>query len=82
MQGKSIPLLLSFIFICVIAVIIFSSREINRLNYITEKNNILIDSLKGELEIEIFEKSRYISIVEQVSEVNCEEVKEIINGTE
>ena len=49
---------------------------------LVEKDKIIIDSLKGELDIEIFEKSRYISIVEQVSEVNCKEVKEIIDGTE
>ena len=82
MEIKSISLLLSFIFICLITIIVFSSREIGRLNDIAQRDIVLIDSLKGELEIEIFEKSRYISIVEQVSEVNCKEVKEIINGTE
>ncbi len=82
MEVKSISLLLSFIFICLITIIVVSSREIGRLNDITERDAVLIDSLKGELEIEIFEKSRYINIVEQVSEVNCKEVKEIINGTE
>jgi hypothetical protein len=81
-EVKSISLLLSFIFICLITIIVVSSREIGRLNDITERDAVLIDSLKGELEIEIFEKSRYINIVEQVSEVNCKEVKEIINGTE
>lgn len=82
MELKSISLLLSFIFVCLITIIVVSSREIGRLNDITERDAVLIDSLKGELEIEIFEKSRYINIVEQVSEVNCKEVKEIINGTE
>lgn len=82
MQNKSVSVLLSFIFICVILFIVISSKEIRRLNDITERDAILIDSLKAELDIEIFEKSRYISIVEQVSEVNCKEVKEIIDGTE
>lgn len=82
MEMKSVSFLLGFIFICLIAVIITSSREIGRLNDIAERDAVLIDSLKGELDIEMFEKSRYISIVEQVSTVNCKEVKEIIDGTE
>jgi hypothetical protein len=81
-EAKSISLLLSFIFICLITIIVVSSREIGRLNDIAERDAVLIDSLKGELDIEIFEKGRYISIVEQISEVNCKEVKEIIDGTE
>jgi hypothetical protein len=82
MQNKSVSILLAFIFICVICVIVVSSREVSRLNDITKRDAILIDSLKAELDIEIFEKSRYINIIDQVSEVNCKEVKEIINGTE
>ena len=82
MINKSASFMLAFIFISVIAILIISSKEINRLNAITERDAVLIDSLKGELDIEIFEKSRYINIIEQVSEVNCKEVKEIINGTE
>jgi hypothetical protein len=82
MQNKSVSIILSFIFICVICLILISSREVSRLNDITKKDAVLIDSLKAELDIEIFEKSRYISIVDQVSELNCKEVKQIINGTE
>jgi hypothetical protein len=82
MQNKSVSILLAFIFICVICVIVVSSKEVSRLNDITKRDAILIDSLKAELDIEIFEKSRYINIIDQVSEVNCKEVKEIINGTE
>ena len=82
MKDKSVSVLLSFIFICLMSVIVASCMEIGRLNHITEKDAILIDSLKGELDIETFDKSRYISIVDQVSELNCREVKEIIDGTE
>lgn len=79
---KAISLLLVFIFISITLIIISFKQETDKLNAVIEKDKIIIDSLKGELDIEIFEKSRYISIVEQVSEVNCKEVKEIINGTE
>ena len=79
---KAISLLLAFIFVSITLVIISFKQETDKLNSVIEKNKIIIDSLKGELEIEIFEKSRYINIVEQVSEVNCKEVKEIIDGTE
>jgi hypothetical protein len=79
---KAISLLLVFIFISITLIIISFKQETNKLNAVIKKDKIIIDSLKGELDIEIFEKSRYISIVEQVSEVNCKEVKEIINGTE
>jgi cell division protein FtsL len=79
---KAISLLLAFIFISITLIIISFKQETDKLNAVIKKDKVLIDSLKGELEIEIFEKSRYINIVEQVSEVNCKEVKEIINGTE
>lgn len=79
---KSISLLLSFIFASLALVIIAFKQETNRLNSIIEKDKVIIDSLSGEIEIEVFEKSRYINIVEQVSLTNCSEVKEIINGTE
>lgn len=79
---KAISLLLAFIFVSITLVIISFKQETDKLNSVIKKDKVLIDSLKGELDIEIFEKSRYISIVEQVSEVNCKEVKEIINGTE
>lgn len=79
---KAISLLLSFIFIS-IALIIFSfKQETERLTAIIENDKVIIDSLKGEIEIEQFDKSRYISIVDQISMVNCKEVKEIIDGTE
>ena len=79
---KAISLLLAFIFVSITLVIISFKQETDKLNSVIKKDKVLIDSLKGELDIEIFEKSRYISIVEQVSEVNCKEVKEIIDGTE
>ena len=79
---KAISLLLAFIFVSISLVIISFKKETDRLNSVIEKDKVIIDSLKGELDIEIFEKSRYINIVEQVSEVNCKEVKEIIDGTE
>jgi hypothetical protein len=80
MEKNAVSMLVAFILTCLVFIIIVSSREIARLNDIKEKDAVLIDSLKGELDIEIFEKGRYISIVEQVSEVNCKEVKEIIHG--
>jgi hypothetical protein len=79
---KAISLLLAFIFVSITLVIISFKQETDKLNAVIRKDKVLIDSLKGELDIEIFEKGRYISIVEQVSEVNCKEVKEIIDGTE
>lgn len=79
---KAISLLLAFIFVSISLVIISFKKETDRLSSVIEKDKVIIDSLKGELDIEIFEKSRYINIVEQVSEVNCKEVKEIIDGTE
>jgi cell division protein FtsL len=79
---KAISFLLAFIFVSITLVIISFKQETDKLNSIIKKDKVLIDSLKGELDIEIFEKSRYISIVDQVSELNCKEVKEIINGTE
>jgi hypothetical protein len=80
MEKNAVSMLVAFILTCLVFIIIVSSREIARLNDIKEKDAVLIDSLKGELDIEIFEKGRYINIVEQVSEVNCKEVKEIIHG--
>jgi hypothetical protein len=79
---KAISLLLAFIFVSITLVIISFKQETDKLNAVIKKDKVLIDSLKGELDIEIFEKGRYISIVEQVSEVNCKEVKEIIHATE
>jgi hypothetical protein len=79
---KAISLLIAFIFVSITLVIISFKQETDKLNAVIRKDKVLIDSLKGELDIEIFEKGRYISIVEQVSEVNCKEVKEIIHGTE
>jgi hypothetical protein len=79
---KAISLLLAFIFVSITLVIISFKQETDKLNAVIRKDKVLIDSLKGELDIKIFEKGRYISIVEQVSEVNCKEVKEIIDGTE
>lgn len=79
---KAISLLLAFIFVSITLVIVSFKQETDKLNAVIKKDKVLIDSLKGELDIEIFEKGRYISIVEQVSEVNCKEVKEIIDGTE
>ena len=79
---KAIFLLISFIFISVALIIFSFKQEAERLTAVIENDKVIIDSLKGELEIEEFEKSRYISIIDQMSMVNCKEVKEIINGTE
>lgn len=81
-MSKPALLVMSFICTCLLAIIFASSSEISRLNTVIDNDVVMIDSLRGELEIEQFEKSRYISIVDQVSEVNCKEVKEIIDGTE
>ncbi len=79
---KQASILLLFIFASLTLVIIAFKQETNRLTAVIENDKVLIDSLKGEIEIEVFDKSRYISIVEQVSMVNCKEVKEIIDGAE
>lgn len=79
---KQASILLLFIFASLALVIIAFKQETNRLTAVIENDKVLIDSLKGEIEIEVFDKSRYISIVEQVSMVNCKEVKEIIDGAE
>lgn len=79
---KPISILLSFIFVALALVVIAFREETNRLTAVIENDKVIIDSLKGELEIEEFEKSRYVSIIDQMSMVNCKEVKEIINGTE
>ena len=79
---KAISLLLAFIFVSLGLVIISFKQETDRLTAVIEHDKVIIDSLKGEIEIEIFEKSRYVSIIDQVSVVNCKEVKDIINGTE
>jgi hypothetical protein len=79
---KAISILLSFIFLSIALVIFSFKQETNRLTAVIENDKVIIDSLKGELEIEEFEKSRYVSIIDQMSMVNCKEVKEIINGTE
>jgi hypothetical protein len=80
MKGKSIPFLLFFIFICVTAIVVLSSREINRLNDAIDNYVATKDSINTELEIERFEKDRYISIIEQLSTSECEDVKRIIHG--
>jgi len=77
---KAISLLLAFIFVSITLVIISFKQETDKLNAVIRKDKVLIDSLKGELDIEIFEKGRYISIVEQVSESDCPDVKKIIHG--
>lgn len=82
MERNAVSLLVAFIMTCLVFIIIVSSREISRLNAEVERTAIVSDSLRMELEIEQFDKGRYINIVEQVSEVNCKEVKQIINGTE
>jgi hypothetical protein len=79
---KPISILLVFIFASLSLVIIAFRQETDRLNAIIVQDNIVIDSLKGEIEIEVFEKSRYISIIDQISITNCKDVKEIIDGTE
>ena len=79
---KAISVLIGFIFISITLVIVAYRQEVNRLDAVIANDKVIIDSLKGELEIEQFDKSRYISIVEQVSTVNCKEVKEIIDGSE
>jgi hypothetical protein len=80
MEKNAVSMLVAFIFTCLVFIIIVSSREIARLNDIKKTDAVLIDSLKNELDIEIFEKGRYISIVEQVSESDCPDVKKIIHG--
>lgn len=80
MQNKSVSILLAFIFISVVAIIIISSKEINRLNAAIELKNKYADSVRNELEIEQFEKNRYINIVEQLSTSDCPDVKRIIHG--
>lgn len=77
---KAISLLLAFIFVSITLVIISFKQETDKLNAVIKKDKVLIDSLKSELDIEIFEKGRYISIVEQVSESDCPDVKKIIHG--
>lgn len=79
---KSVAVLLGFIFISLALVIIAFKQETNRLAHIIENNKVIVDSLKEEIEIEKFDKGRYINIVEQVSELDCKEVKEIMHGTE
>lgn len=79
---KAISLLLAFIFISIALVIYSFKQETDRLTAVIENDKVIIDSLKGEIEIEVFEKSRYVSIIDQMSMVNCNEVKEIINGAE
>jgi hypothetical protein len=79
-MSKPALLVMSFICACLMVIIFASSSEISRLNAVVTKDAIIIDSLKSDIEIEQFEKGRYISIVEQVSTVNCKEVKKIIDG--
>lgn len=79
---KAISILLAFIFVSIVLVIYSFKQETDRLTAVIENDKVIIDSLKGEIEIEVFEKSRYVSIIDQMSMVNCNEVKEIINGTE
>jgi hypothetical protein len=79
---KAISFLLTFIFVLLILVIVGFRQEIDRLNAVIVKDNVVIDSLRGEIEIEVFDKNRYISIIDQLSITNCKEVKQIIDGTE
>lgn len=79
---KAISLLIAFIFVSVSLVVISFKQETDRLTAVIEQDKIIIDSLKGEIEIEVFEKSRYVSIIDQMSMVDCKEVKDIINGSE
>jgi cell division protein FtsL len=79
---KAISLLIAFILSSLALVIYSFKQETNRLAAVIEQDKIIIDSLKGEIEIEQFDKSRYISIVDQMSMVDCKEVKDIINGSE
>jgi len=79
---KPISILLVFIFASLALVVIAFKQETNRLNAIIIQDRIEIDSLKGEIEIEVFEKSRYVSIIDQISVTDCKDVKEIIDGTE
>jgi hypothetical protein len=79
---KPISILLAFIFSALALVVIGFKQETDRLNAIIVQDRIEIDSLKGEIEIEVFEKSRYVSIIDQISVTNCKDVKEIIDGTE
>lgn len=82
MERNAVSMLVAFIMTCLVFIIIVSSREISRLNIALKDSIAIADSVKMELEIEQFDKGRYISIVEQVSELNCKEVKQIIDGTE
>jgi hypothetical protein len=79
---KPISVLLAFVFISIGFIIISFKQENERLNTIITQDKIVIDSLKEEIEIELFDKNRYISIIDQLSITNCKEVKQIIYGTE
>jgi hypothetical protein len=80
MEKNAISLLVSFILTCLIFIIIVSYREITRLNADIKLRNEYMDSVRIELELEEFEKNRYINIVEQLSTSDCPDVKRIIHG--
>jgi hypothetical protein len=80
MEKSAISLLIAFILTCLVFIIILSYREITRLNVAIKERNEYMDSVSIELEIEEFEKNRYISIVKQLSESDCPDVKRIIHG--
>lgn len=80
MEKNSVSLLVAFIMTCLVFIIIVSSREISRLNATIQLNNEYMDSVRMELEIEEFEKGRYINIIEQLSVSDCPDVKKIIHG--
>lgn len=80
MDRNAVSFLVAFIMTCLVFIIIVSSREISRLNLEVERVTVVTDSLRLELEIEEFEKQRYINIIEQLSTSECEDVKKIIHG--
>lgn len=80
MERNAVSLLVAFIMTCLVFIIIVSSREISRLNAAIELKNEYADSVRMELEIEEFEKGRYINIIEQLSTSDCSDVKKIIHG--
>lgn len=80
MEKNAVSLVVAFIMTCLVFIIIVSSREISRLNAALELKDEYADSVRMELEIEEFEKNRYINIIEQLSTSDCADVKKIIHG--
>lgn len=80
MDRNAVSFLVAFIMTCLVFIIIVSSREISRLNDAIQLKHEYDDSIRMELEIEEFEKQRYINIIEQLSTSECEDVKRIIHG--